>query len=80
MKYFWKEYPTTVILCILCLLMIPISIILYFVLGSASLANGMVNYGTPSICVGMILFLFEIFFVKHDKPKGKTDDEPKKER
>ena len=71
MKSLWKEYPMTIILISLCTLMIPISIILYFVLGATRLDKGMLVYGTPVICVSMILFFFEVFAVKHDD--GKDD-------
>ena len=77
MKYLWKEYPITVILCILCLLMIPISIVLYSVLGATKLDKGMLDYGTPAICVGIILFIFEMFAIKHSASKDDEDDKTK---
>jgi hypothetical protein len=57
--------------------MIPMSIILYFVLGAFTLDKGMFDYGTPAICVGIILFIFEITCIKHEKRK--SDDEIKRE-
>ena len=70
MKYLWKEYPVTVSLVILCLVMIPISIILYFILGATKLDKGMLDYGTPAMCVGIILFIFEVTCIKHEKRKS----------
>ena len=69
MKRLWKEYPATVVFTSLCIFMILTSIILYFVLGATELGKVMLDYGTPGICVGMILFIFEMMFVKHGSDK-----------
>ena len=74
MKSLWKEYPMTIILISLCTLMIPISIILYFVLGTTRLGEVMLNYGIPIICTGIISFIFEMVCVKHGTDK---DDKTK---
>ena len=54
--------------------MIPISIILYFVLGATRLGEVMLNYGIPIICTGIISFIFEMVCVKHGTDK---DDKTK---
>ena len=71
MKSLQKKYPMTIILISLCTLMIPISIILYFVLGATRLGEVMLNYGIPIICTGIILSISEMLCVKHDD--GKDD-------
>jgi hypothetical protein len=37
----------------------------------------MLDYGTPVICVGMILVIFEIFAIKHNGGKDDKDDKTK---
>ena len=74
MKSLWKEYPMTIILISLCALMIPISIILYFVLGATEEGKITLNYGIPIICTGIILSISEMVCVKHGTDK---DDKTK---
>jgi len=77
MKDLLKEFPATALFVTFLVLMMPISIVLYFVLGSDKSNQVTIDYMVPVICVGVILVVFELGFFKHDKSKG--DDKNKEE-
>ena len=77
MKDLLKEFPATALFVTFLVLMMPISIVLYFVLGADRSHQITVDYVVPTICCGFILVVFELGFFKHDKSKG--DDKNKEE-
>ena len=79
MKDLFKEFPATVLFVISLILMMPISIVLYFVLGADRSHQITVDYVVPTICCGFVLTLFELWLFRHDANKDDKDNDKNKE-
>ena len=74
MKHLLKEYPIITISIMAYIALIIASIIVHFFV-SLDTYWKLAGYTTPFICADLILILFEVYAVKHDKEK--TDKETK---